>query len=490
MYNSSDSHLISDDLNKIITVYKMAKSTAEKDNIWQNIKTPLIENIANDENHHWVTFLYRLGSQYPNKLPSIYLYSAIAGLPIREQNLLKLIPNTDIYYLTLKLPSSLITTYNFLIVDETVNINAVSHIDDTHTAPFVITGEFKKNQDLLGQLFEKGKVEIDKNNINKIVFYIDFEIQDKYFAMESVLELPRAPKQLYLPNSLQLNNEHRKQLKSEKRFIECSINFAETSLKNVEGYIDIAEAKDNPPRATRKYWIYLPKDYQHESSKTYPLLLFLDASDYISTIPTPYLLDNMIKEKIIPPTIAVFLEYSGDRRMLEYNCDDKFTHFLANDFMFILRNKNKLAITKDPKLTTIVGLSASGLAVFYAGLTYHQVFGNVIAQSASFEMRKTNELEEMINNFIANIRDSQFSLEIGNYEDTPVELQYSDGTIQQLSSLQANRNVAEQLSKNGINVNLYELLGGHNYVRYRITLLDRIKELFDRRLNKTLRLSF
>ena len=80
----------------------------------------------------------------------------------------------------------------------------------------------------------------------------------------------------------------------------------------------------------------------------------------IDTIPTPSILESMIAENIIPPCIAVFLDYSPDRRRLEYYCDKDFTQFLANDFMSLLRKDHNLSITDDYKLTTIIGLTQAG----------------------------------------------------------------------------------------------------------------------------------
>ena len=144
----------------------------------------------------------------------------------------------------------------------------------------------------------------------------------------------------------------------------------------------------------------------------------------------------------------------------------------------VLAKKYKLNITADPTLTTIIGASASGLAAFYAGLTKPEVFGHVIAQSPDFVSQQSTVLDKMITDCSEQNRQSSFVFELGSYEKYAIEYEFEDGIVQNLSSSDAVRHVCEQMRKHKIQINFHEFVGGHNYVCFRVSLYDRIKEVY------------
>lgn len=467
MSNSNREIHTSNLLDRLRSSLLNAESKEEANNIWGQVESPFMEEISDDPDKTLVTFLYRMDPSSKKNQTKIYLNSAIVP-PFSDESCLVEIPGSDILHLSLTLPSTLRTTYSFLRVDdETNNDNSKPVNISPHYTP---TGEFKTIHDLLAKLYEHGKVEIDKHNQHKIVYYIDPDNLEKFFAMESILELPMAPKQLCVPSSLELVREERNELKKKNRFFEHSIQFSNTSLKSNSDYND----------KSRKYWIYLPPDY--DSKKTYPLILFLDGGEFIDTIPTQSILEKLITDNVIPPSIAVFFDYSMDIRQQEYYCDSHFTQFIAKDFMSTLRDKDHLSITNDSRLVTIVGLSFSGLAAFYGALTHPDVFGNSITFSASFESVKRDMLDKLIHLNLAKNHDSQYLIETGSYENLPVELQFQDGTTQAFSINQANKHVFESLNQHGINARKHEFVGGHNSICYRNSLPDRLKEIYEFRL--------
>lgn len=445
-----------------------AKSEERNEEIWSHIKSPFIEDIPGIEDSQLVTFLCR-SDEATKESEDLYLYSAITDPTFSEENRLKLISDTDILYLSMTLPSTLRTTYSFVKLDNetTLEIESNNDLSDSHYP--VPVGEFKKNQMLISSLFEQHRVIIDPRNSKEIIYYIDPENPDQFFGMESILELSRAPKQDYIPTTEMLKTDHER-LKKENRFISCELKFEDTILNNE------AEYKNK----SRKYWIYLPPEYE-EGVKSYPFVLFLDGSDFLRTIPAPSILDHMTSEKSIPPVIAVFFDYSIERRQQEYYCDKKFTQFIAQDLMKILKEKHQLGITNDPSLTSIIGLSASGLAAFYVGIMHPDIFGNAVTFSASFESIKMHDLKEVIQANLSKLQNSKFIIEAGAYEKTPIELLFPDKSKQNLSILQANKNVAEYLAEKSLNVNFHEFMGGHNYVCWRGDLSNRLINIFENR---------
>jgi enterochelin esterase-like enzyme len=228
----------------------------------------------------------------------------------------------------------------------------------------------------------------------------------------------------------------------------------------------------------------LPPNYKETPDQPYPFFLFLDGSDYLSNIPALSILDKMINAKEIPPCIAVFFDYSPDRRLLEYYCDQKFTYFLTHDLISLLQSKHHLAISDDPKLKTIVGFSASGLAALYAGLIYPTIFGNVITQSAALWSVKKSSLKNLVDEFCLMNQESCFIMEAGTYENVPLACEFMDGDTQAISINQSNKELVDYMKIKRINASFHEFIGGHNYVCWRNSLFDRLKELFEIRHNK------
>lgn len=74
------------------------------------------------------------------------------------------------------------------------------------------------------------------------------------------------------------------------------------------------------------------------------------------------------------------------------------------------------------------------------------------------------------------------------YETTPARCRFIDGTIQSISILQANQFVVEYMNKKWIHATLHKFVGGHNYVCYRISLSDRLEEIFRYRLGSKMTL--
>jgi enterochelin esterase-like enzyme len=470
-------------LDDFTAAYIKASTKVEKDLLWNSMTTPLIEKISGDENNCLVTFLYRVSPSEFDKGFLIYLDSGIIGLPFSKISQLQNIPNTDLYYLTLKLPSTLRTAYTFLKLDKSTESAPKNEMTHTFYPYPKFVGKMKESHDTLMRLHAEKKFDTDPRNPKRIS-YVEYDNPDNCFFTESILELPNAPAQEAYLSDVQLIKKERNHLAEEKRFFEQMVSFSKTSLKNLEEYTDNPEDKDQPPKSQRKYWIYLPPNYNNKAEGTYPLLVFLDGSDYLNTVPIPSILERMINNKEIPPSIAIFFEYSTHRRQLEYYGDDRFTEFLANDLIDILRKEHHLRITTDPKTTTIIGFSASGLAAIHAGLTRPDVFGNVITQSAALWPKKKKDLQKLVDEHTLKKTVTVFCMEAGSFETTPIECQFQDGTTQAVSINQANKDLNKYMQEKNIVSTFHEFVGGHNYVCYRGSIADRLKEVFKIHYNK------
>ena len=53
----------------------------------------------------------------------------------------------------------------------------------------------------------------------------------------------------------------------------------------------------------RRIYVYTPPGHD-KGGAPYPLVVLFDGLDYLSTTPTPTILDNLIAQKRVPPTVA------------------------------------------------------------------------------------------------------------------------------------------------------------------------------------------
>jgi enterochelin esterase-like enzyme len=461
-------------LNAFLKAISEAHTEEERDTLWNTVVNPILQDIP-DQTHKLVTFLYRLGNGDLDHKTSIYFLSSVTGYNFTEQSKFSVIPQTDIAYISLVLPCQLRSTYNLVKRRDDDNIPVIE-INQTPSFYPRIIGDSAKFDALENDLREKNRVTSDPLNTNEIIYYKDMDSPEEFYGKESILELPAAPCLEAIPTSYESIKSARDRLKHTGRLIQDRVIFSDTCLKNVLGYDELS--------STRKYWIYLPKNYD-PNADAYPFMLFLDGSSYLDYIPAHCILEKMIEDKVIPPCVAVFFDNAdGAQRSVEYNCNDRFTEFLAQDFMEILRVKHTLNITTDPKHASIIGASFSGLAAFYAGLKKPDRFGHVIAQSPALSAQRLTVLDRMITDFSTQNSDSSFIFEMGCFENSPIEFEFGDGTIQSISSLDAVRHVYDHMKQEQILVDFHEFVGGHNYICFRVSLYDRIKEVYQHQLQQ------
>src|SRR5262249_17754604 len=120
--------------------------------------------------------------------------------------------------------------------------------------------------------------------------------------------------------------------------------------------------------------IYTPPSYSPDGSD-YALLVVLDLEEYRkgAIIPTPTILDNLIAEKRIPPTVAVLV--GNVNRFKELACNSKFADFLHQELVPWARKEYHA--TSNPQRTTLAGSSFGGLTAACTAVRHSETFGNV-----------------------------------------------------------------------------------------------------------------
>ena len=255
------------------------------------------------------------------------------------------------------------------------------------------------------------------------------------------------------------------------------------------------------PGVKHKYWIYTPAQYDEKTPAD--LILFLDGqmyfmpvleerdlrgtmSDLLEAIPAEGeiallegtdhvtdLLDNLITDGKIPPTIAVFLApgYPGPgepvygtskgitNRSVEYDTvSDWFARFVAEEFLPMALEG--YAITADSMRHSVVGISSSGIASFAVAWYANHLFGNVIAASPSFGNIRGGNIWPSVIRTTDEQKNLRTCMCVGKYD---ADIIFGDWIL-------ANRDVASALNYRGYDFRLIINEMGHSltFLKYMI----------------------
>jgi enterochelin esterase-like enzyme len=147
------------------------------------------------------------------------------------------------------------------------------------------------------------------------------------------------------------------------------------------------------PGVARDYWVYVPAQY--DATKPAALMVFQDGASYLrDEVNVPVVFDNLIARGEMPVTVAV-LVMPGDKgpgqpinggdnnRSFEYDSlGDQYVRYLLDELLPIVGGD--YAISADPALRAICGMSSGGICAFTAAWERPDSFGKVLSHCGSF----------------------------------------------------------------------------------------------------------
>ena len=399
---------------------QVASGNADIETFWKQVVTegtPLVESIEKDPQHQLVTFLWRGTSETRNVFP-IGSFKVGGRYPL--DYVFHQIPLTDVWYLTVRLPTGARFTYGL-----------------------------SENDPLLFNGFQPERfatTQVDPLNPHRWGCAPDATRYD----CQSMAEIKGAVPQPWI-----VKNSSVATGTIEKQRIHSEL------LKNEH---DLS--------------IYLPAGYRANATP-YDLVVIFDESAYLTKVPTPVILDNLIAASKIPPTVAVLIANpTQNSRNKELPPNPEFAEFLAKELIpWIHAHYN---VTDDPGKTVVAGSSLGGLAAAYAGYKHPEVFTNVLCQSGSFWWAPDHsgaiadgvitETGWMAKQFIASSKlPLKFYIDAGSFEFD------SNGTGGGI--LETSRNIRDVLLTKGYEVHYQQFVGGHDYLSWRGTFADGLMDL-------------
>jgi len=228
--------------------------------------------------------------------------------------------------------------------------------------------------------------------------------------------------------------------------------------------------ESNILKERRKFTVFTPAAYDPKGPPLRMLVLF-DGGAYFDDdiIPGHVILDNLIGEGKIPPTIAVFVDEKN--RDKELGCSDSFVDFVALDV--VPKVRKEYHVTADPAGVIIGGVSYGGLMSSYCALRHPEVFGNVLSQSGGYgwfpgcdDVKPPQGAEPgwLTREYVkAPLRSVRFYLEAGCFE---YGFTYS--------LLTENQRFRDVLQAKGYQVRYHEFSGAHDYQGWRASFADAI----------------
>lgn len=214
--------------------------------------------------------------------------------------------------------------------------------------------------------------------------------------------------------------------------------------------------------------IYTPPGYRRDGPPN-GLLVVFDEGSYLTLVPTPVILDNLLSEKKIPPMVAVLIANPDqETRTRELPPNPAFADFLKDELVaWVRQNYN---VTKDPGQVVVAGSSFGGIASVYAGLRHPETFGNILCQSGSFwwsapKPEPYAEPNYLAKEFVKSPKlPLRFYMDAGSFE---VDMNGGGGAI-----LEPSRHMRDVLLAKGYEVHYQENVGGHDYLSWRGSLAD------------------
>ena len=164
-----------------------------------------------------------------------------------------------------------------------------------------------------------------------------------------------------------------------------------------QGKVTSGQFKDSQifPGTTRDYSVYVPAQYN--TGEPAGLMVFMDGGGYANPqggFRVPTVFDNLIHQKKMPITIAVFVNpgtiapsaagaKERSNRSFEYDSmGNRYANFLVDEFLPVaLKDLN---ISKDPARRAVCGISSSGICAFTVAWEKPDHFGKVLSHIGSF----------------------------------------------------------------------------------------------------------
>jgi enterochelin esterase-like enzyme len=394
------------------------------DYFWSSIvrnTSPVIEQIPGDDKHVLATFVWK----DPGDTRSIVVNARFFGAePATEpRNRMQRVARTNIWYLTVQLPTDAEVLYQLWVNPPDTGAGAPGSPIQAYAKPDPLNAHtYPEKEDALYDASQPWRI-------------------------GSIARMPGVPENPWIVRN---NVAH-------GTFVQHSIQSAHLTMAN-----------------PRNVWVYTTPGTLPQHPNV--LILFDGNTTYQSRIPTVAILDNLFAAHKIGPTVAILVDNGGQARGIDLNFSDPFLAFLTDELLPWAQREYHF--TAAAARTALGGDSLCGLFAAYAALLRPDVFGEVLGQSAALQFNNSHSADDskapewIVRQFEKSSRlPVKFYLEVGLMEDRA-----SPGT--DVTLLSANRRLRDALMAKGYEVQYREVYADHDPLHWRRTLPDALMALF------------
>jgi enterochelin esterase-like enzyme len=226
--------------------------------------------------------------------------------------------------------------------------------------------------------------------------------------------------------------------------------------------------------------VYTPPGYDGKTGNN--LLIVFDGGLYGAApaqtfVPTQTILDNLIAEKKIGPTIAILVKNTNRTRDL--GGYPPFVEFIGTELVnWARKNYN---ISPGPSHVAAAGSSRGGVAASYCALKHSESIGNVLSQSGAYWITNITDVGEQWFYPYAEEKTGYVIDEFRNSPRAPIKFYIEIGRFDNAAfMLPSNRELRDVLLTKGYDVTYHEFNSGHDYIWWRGSLADGLVALFGR----------
>ncbi|TPV92646.1 MAG: esterase family protein [Myxococcales bacterium FL481] len=249
--------------------------------------------------------------------------------------------------------------------------------------------------------------------------------------------------------------------------------YVEASPEVAAGEVVRFELPSKYLNESRSVLVYTPANYREDVACN--IVFFFDGMSHAAKpnhgaawegwTPAPTILDNLIAEQRIAPTIAIMVLSEDDRD--RFLISDQMTDFVALELLPWVREHYKT--TPDPTNVIVSGLSRGGFAAANTARRHPNRIGGVLSQSGSFWI--TADPEE--NWPIYPKRDGKVILDYKASPRLPIRFYLSAGLYDLGAGIVGtNRQLRDILELKGYEVEHREYNGGHAFLNWRHDLAN------------------
>jgi enterochelin esterase-like enzyme len=206
---------------------------------------------------------------------------------------------------------------------------------------------------------------------------------------------------------------------------------------------------------SRQVRIYIPAGYSDLSQLS--VLYVLDGFEAMDFMSYPVVLDNLIADRKIKPVIAVFIPPADRYSEFIGNNHKAFMNAICNELVPVIEREYKTA--REPQSRAITGISAGAYFALLTVLSRPDVFQFGAGQSTTL----SDEFYDTFHSFTEKGKNRpviHLYFDVGRFDLT-------SGTVNNLTFLQANENLDNEMNQSGINHVFHVYNDGHSWANWR-----------------------